>query len=235
MKADYTAAAEFYELVADRQVRVSGPPLTTALSTVDPSTGPVVEIGAGTGRITEVISAALPDTRVLAAEPCPSMRAVLTSRVFTDPGLRDRVTVVADSVNTLALPEQISAVVLFGVVNHLPPAERVDLLRRLGARMPETGPIVVELMGGRYARRIPRARILRESIGELTYEWWAGAEAVAECLLRWRTVWKVFAGEELVRVVRDEYEWATVGLDELAEEAGLRCRLLGPEIGVFTR
>ncbi|WP_255308315.1 hypothetical protein [Streptomyces marincola] len=42
----YSASAEFYELVAARRVRTSAGPLITALSGVDASHGPVVEIGA---------------------------------------------------------------------------------------------------------------------------------------------------------------------------------------------
>ncbi|WP_139348004.1 class I SAM-dependent methyltransferase [Nocardia donostiensis] len=233
MRSDYAAAAEFYELVADRQVRVSGPVLVTALAGVDTSAGPVVEIGAGTGRVTEIIAEVLPGARVLAAEPCDPMRAVLTARVLRG-DLRDRVTVVAESAQTLPLPDRISAAVVFGVVNHLTPDERVDLLRRLARRLPQGAPIVVELMGGTRAQPVRRTRILREPIGGLVYEWWGSAEPVTDRRLHWRTTWKVLRGDELVRLVREDYDWELVGLDELAEETGLRSRLLGPEIGVLT-
>lgn len=233
MRSDYSAAAEFYELVADRQARISGPALGAALAGVDTAAGPVVEIGAGTGRITETIAEVLPGVRVLAAEPCAPMRAVLTARVLRG-DLRGRVTVVAEPAQTAQLPERISAAVVFGVVNHLAPSERVDLLRRLAERLPPGAPIVLELMGGTRARPIRRTRILRESIGGLVYEWWGSAEPVTDRRLHWRTTWKVLRGEELVRLVREDYDWELVGLDELAEGAGLRSRLLGPEIGVLT-
>ena len=233
MRSDYGAAAEFYDLVADRQARVSGPVLTTALSGLPTAAGPVVEIGAGTGRITELIGAVLPAARILATEPCDPMRAVLTARVLRGE-LGGRVTVRAEPAQTLALPDRISAAVIFGVVNHLTPDERVELLRRLARRLPPGAPIVVELMGGTRARSIRRTRILREPLGELVYEWWGSAEAVADRRLHWRTTWKVLRGDELVRVVREDYDWELVGLPELAAETGLRSRLLGPEIGVLT-
>lgn len=143
----YSPSAEFYELVATRHTASSGPPLTRVLTGLDVSHGPVLEIGAGTGRVTEVIASALPGAEILAAEPSATMRAVLSSRVARDPDLRRRVTVVDGAAQDLVLPERLSAVVIFGVAGHFTAAERVALWKRLAARLPDGAPLVVELMG----------------------------------------------------------------------------------------
>ncbi|UCM87038.1 class I SAM-dependent methyltransferase [Streptomyces marincola] len=238
----YSASAEFYELVAARHVRTSAGPLITALSGVDASHGPVVEIGAGTGRITAVIAGALPGVPIIAAEPSTPMRAMLTSRVFGDPDLRDRVTVVAEPAQRLRLPPRIGAVVIFGVVGHLTGAERRALWRELRERLPEGGPIVVELMGVGAARRIPPFRMLRETIGEQSYEWWTQADPVGGAVMRWRTSWKVFRDGELVRSTSDSYDWENLSLEQLAAEAGMSSSLVSaagvpgaPEIGRLVR
>ncbi|MEZ3179573.1 class I SAM-dependent methyltransferase [Streptomyces pimonensis] len=243
MVADYyTASAEFYEMVAARHVRTSAGPLAAALAGVDTARGPVVEIGAGTGRITAVIARTLPGVPIIAAEPSVPMRAMLTSRVFGDEDLRKRVTVVAEPAQKLTLPDTVSAVVIFGVVGHLARAERVDLWRNLRGRLPEGGPIIVELMGVGTARRVPPFRMLRETIGEQTYEWWTEAEPLEGEVMRWRTSWKVFRRGELVRTNSDTYDWENLSLEQLAQEAGMSSSLVSaagvpgsPEIGRLIR
>ena len=220
----YSASAEFYELVAARQAQSSGPALRAALAGVDLAAGPVLEIGAGTGRITEVIADALPDAEIVAAEPAAEMRAVLTSRTHADPALRSRVTVTADSAQRIAAAgagPSICAAVVFGVAGHLDLPDRVALWRTLGARLPEGGPIVVELMGVATPRVIPPVRLLREQIGEQVYEWWSSGEPCGDGLMRFDTTWKVFAGGALVREVAESHRWHTLTAAQLAAESGL--------------
>lgn len=238
----YSTSAEFYEMVAQRHARTSSGPLVTALRSVDPSHGPVVEIGAGTGRLTELIANRLREATILAVEPSTPMRAILTSRVLNDPDLRRRVTVVADQAPDLRLPERISTAVIFGVLGHLDTADRGRLWEILRSRLPVGAPVAVELMGGHEARSIPPIRMLRETIGTQTYEWWTSAEVAAPKLMHWRTTWKVLSGNEVVRTVEDTYDWATLSLDELADESGMAARSLGgsgvpgsPEIGLLIR
>lgn len=243
MVADYyTASAEFYEMVAARHVRTSAGPLRTALADVSTGHGPVVEIGAGTGRITEVIAAALPGAPIIAAEPSTPMRAMLTSRIFGDPGLRSRVTVRAEPAQHLVLPDRISAVVIFGVVGHLTKPERAALWRELGSRLPPGGPIIVEIMGTGSARSIPPFRMLQERIGDQTYEWWTQADPLHGAVLRWETTWKVLHDGELVRSTHDAYEWENLSINQLAAEAGMGGRVISepelpgaPEIGALIR
>ncbi|AOS63695.1 class I SAM-dependent methyltransferase [Actinoalloteichus hymeniacidonis] len=243
MVADYyTTSAEFYEMVAMRHVRTSAGPLKTALSGVRPAHGPVVEVGAGTGRITAVIAEALPTASIIATEPSTPMRAMLTSRVFGDADLRSRVTVLADPVQLLRLPDSISAVVIFGVVGHLTETERRLMWRRLSERLPTGAPIIVELMGTGTPRVVPPFRMLRETMGEQTYEWWTEAEPLRDDVMRWRTSWKIFRDGDLVRSTHDEYDWENLSLDRLAAEAGMNSRLISaagvpgsPEIGMLIR
>lgn len=238
----YSTSAEFYEMVADRHVRTSAGPLSAALHTVDASLGPVVEIGAGTGRLTRLIADRLPAADIIAVEPSTPMRAVLTSRVLGSTDLRRRVTVTADAAPRLRLPDRVGAVVAFGMLGHLDAGDRARLWALLRERLPAGAPVVVELMGGHRARVVAPIRMLRETIGTQTYEWWTSAEVVTPTLMRWQTRWTVSAGGVPVRTVEDSYDWATLSLEELAAEAGMTARPLGgtgvpgsPEIGVLIR
>ncbi|MEV6983678.1 class I SAM-dependent methyltransferase [Sphaerisporangium sp. NPDC051017] len=238
----YSTSAEFYEMVATRHTASSGPPLARVLAGVDVSHGPVLEIGAGTGRITEVIASALPDAEIIAAEPSAAMRAMLTSRVARDPDLRRRVTVVDHSAQDLEPPERLSAVVIFGVAGHLTPAERGSLWRRLSGRLPDGGLIIVELMGVSSPRVIPPVMSLRETIGRQTYEWWIGGEPAQGDAMRFTTTWKVLRDGRTVREVADDYIWHTFDVARLARESGMTSRRITeaagqaiPEIGVLVK
>ncbi|MGW7005318.1 class I SAM-dependent methyltransferase [Streptomyces sp. NPDC054933] len=238
----YSPAAEFFDLVGHRHVASSGPAVRAALAGLDTSHGPVVDIGAGTGLVTEVVADALPDVEIIAAEPSPNMRAILTSRVFANPALRQQVTVTADSAQELRLPDRISAALIFGVAGHLTLAERKDLWQRLADRLPTGGIVVVELMGVDTPRHIPFTRMVRETMGRQTYEWWISGEPAGDAVMRWHTAWRVYQEGQLVREVEDSYEWATFGVAELARESGMASRQIThagggvtPEIGVLVK
>lgn len=218
----YRGSAEFYEMVAARQAPSSGPPLRVALTGTDTSTGPVLEIGAGTGAITRVIADILPDARILATEPSEVMRGILTSRVHRDPDLRRRVTVTPDPAEALPAGPSCCAAVLFGVVGHLTAPERAALWTTLRSRMAPGGRIAVELMGVAAPRTIPPVRMLREAIGEQTYEWWSSGTPVGADLMRFESRWKVFRGRELLREVTESHDWHTLTSADLARESGLR-------------
>lgn len=230
----YGPTAEFFELAAAGHAAGSGPAVAAALVGVDPSHGPIVEIGAGTGLVTAAIAAALPDARILAAEPSPVLRAVLTSRVVRDPELRARVTVVPEAAQDLALPARISAAVLCGVVGHLDEADRRVLWRRLVAHLPAGAPIVVELMGMATPERMPETRLATAELGRQRYEWWFGAEPDGDApgALRLRSSWRVGSARRVragpaaapPRETVEDYRWFTFGLDRVAAESGLPMR-----------
>ncbi|MYW01245.1 class I SAM-dependent methyltransferase [Streptomyces sp. SID3343] len=237
----YSTSAEFYDLVAARHVTSSGPALSAVLADVDATAGPVVEIGAGTGRVTQVIAAALPHARIVAAEPSATMRAVLASRVARDPDLRRRVSITDGTAQDMALPEKIGAAVIFGVAGHLDRRERIALWRRLAAHLAPGGLVAVELMGTAAPRPMPPTLSLSERIGRQVYEWWIAAEPVAADRTRFSTTWKVLDDDgRLVREVTDTYDWHAYDLDRLAAESGMTVRRITrvgshvvPHIGVL--
>ena len=226
----YGDMAEFYELVAEQQAQRSGPLLRQALSRSRTGTGTLVEIGSGTGRITEIIADAVPAAEILAVEPAPGMRAVLTSRLAGP--LRSRVTVSTEAAPDLALPEQIRAAVVFGVAGHLDAEARTRLWGRLRERLVPGGVIVVELMGVRSNRPLPEACQLRSQVGDLAYEWWVGGTPETSGAMRFSSRWVVRdqAGA-VIREVRGGYVWHAVGVEELARESGLQVEPLGGRTG----
>lgn len=217
----YSTTAEFYELVARRHTASIAPALEEIIGSTAHVPGHLVEIGAGTGCVTALLGRAAPETPILAAEPSPIMRAMLVSRIAGDPTLRPRVTIVPEPAEEVALPEQIRAAILIGVAGHLDSAGRTRLWRRLTERLAPGGVIIVDLMGTT-TPGLPPVRLLRESVGGQTYEWWASAAATEQDrLLRFDTTWKVLSGNVVVREVHDTYPWWSLDADTVIGETGL--------------
>ncbi|WP_217131333.1 Gfo/Idh/MocA family oxidoreductase [Streptomyces sp. AC558_RSS880] len=219
--AGYTQPAEFFDLGAREHTDRTGPAVVASLAGIDPTAGPLLDIGAGSGLVTRQMAAAYPDCRIVAAEPSPGMRAILTSRLAEDPGIGERVTVLPDAANDLVLPDRICGAVACGMLGHLDPDRRRALLRDLADRLAPGAPLVVELMGLYTPVSMPATRLRQAALGGLRYEWWMAGEPAGEELMRLETTWRVFDGTRMVREVRDAYHWHTVTLDRIAEEAGL--------------
>lgn len=231
----YSPTAEFYDLVGGQHWAHSDPALASALAGIDTGHGPVLDLGAGTGRTTEAIGRVLPDARIIAVEPSPGMRAVLTSRVVRDPDLRPRVTVVAARAQETELPERLSAAVICGVLGYLDREERAGLWHRLLGRLPAGAPIVVELMALGTPQSVAPMRIARQRLGDQDYEAWLSGEPCGPDRMRWSATWRVLNGEKLVREVDVTHEWYTFGIQDLAAETGLTAKQLTPELGVLVR
>ncbi|AWL41535.1 MULTISPECIES: Gfo/Idh/MocA family oxidoreductase [unclassified Streptomyces] len=243
--APYSPSAEFFDLVAaEHTATASAPAIAALLADADLSTGPVVDIGAGTGLVTEAVARARPDAEIVACEPSVGMRAVLTSRVFSDPDLRSRVTVTADAAPGLDLPDRISAVLLCGVLGHLDAPARALLWRRLNHRLAPGGLVVVELMGFEEPLTLPETRLATATAGRHRYEWSFGGapDETEDGVMRLHSTWRVHRDDapEAVREVHDSYRWAPFGLKDVAAESGLTARALptrpgAPPLAVLTR
>ncbi|MFE7994220.1 class I SAM-dependent methyltransferase, partial [Streptomyces shenzhenensis] len=243
--APYTPSAEFFDLVAaEHTATASAPAIAALLADADLSTGPVVDIGAGTGLVTEAVARTRPDAEIVACEPAVGMRAVLTSRVFSDPDLRSRVTVTADAAPDLDLPDQVSVVLLCGVLGHLDADGRALLWRRLTRRLAPGGLVVVELMGFEEPLTLPETRLATATAGRHRYEWsFGGAPDDAEDgVMRLHSTWRVYrdGATEAVREVHDSYRWAPFGLKDVEAESGMTAHTLptrpgAPPLAVLTR
>lgn len=216
----YESSAEFFDLVAESHTASSSAPaVIAALAEIDPSAGPVLDLGAGTGLLTEAVARAYPHVELIAAEPAAAMRAALTARVLSDPGLRDRVTVTDGRAPDLELPDRLGAVLLCGVLGHLGADGRRRLWRRLARRLPAGAPVVVELMALERPAALPETRLARARVGAATYTWWLSGRPDGEAT-RLDSRWTVDHGATRVREVRDSHRWFPFGLDTVARESG---------------
>ncbi len=203
-----------------------------------------MDIGAGTGLVTEAVARARPDAEIIACEPSVGMRAVLTSRVFSDEDLRSRVTVTADAAPDLDLPDRFSVLLLCGVLGHLDAEERARLWRRVTRRLAPGGLVVVELMQFEEPTTLPETRLATTTAGRHRYEWsFGGAPDEAEDgVMRLQSTWRVYrdGAPRAEREVHDSYRWEPFGLKDVVAESGMTARTLptrpgAPPLAVLTR
>ncbi|MFB4277788.1 MULTISPECIES: class I SAM-dependent methyltransferase [unclassified Nonomuraea] len=136
---NYAVAVPFYDLWHEDghvpEIRELLPPL---LADVRRS---VIEIGAGTGLITELIARVTP-AEIYALEPSLGMRSVLVSRLAHDPDAVRRVTVLPCGALDVEVDEPVEAVVMISVLQSFPAAERAELWRVLARQLEPGGRLV---------------------------------------------------------------------------------------------
>ncbi|WP_330985435.1 MULTISPECIES: class I SAM-dependent methyltransferase [Enterobacterales] len=228
----YSPVAEFYDLVT--QAHSAGEQvLRERLTAMTLEDAPILDIGAGTGRTVAAIADALPDSDILAIEPSPAMRAVLTHRVARDPRLRKRVTIIPEPVEKLLLPERLSAVVAYGVLGHLSREARLSLWKTLLPRLPAGAPIFIELLPVEKPVSLPAFSLANATLGQRHYSATLQGEPGEDDTMMLTSTWVVRGGPSPTQVIHNRSVWHTFGLDDLARETGLKAERLTPQAGVL--
>jgi hypothetical protein len=222
---EYAGSAEYLHLLGAPMWTDLGPRLARALDEVDPTAGPVLELGAGTGLGTDVVLGAVGND-VLAVEPSPALRAVLLARL-ADRGT-DRVTVHPGGALDVPLPDRLAAVVGMHVIGHLAPTERTALWSAVAARLSPGAPVVLNVQPPATAVAVPRFPWSGVTAGGLTHEVSGYARPTGADSVRWRMDYRSRDGDHVLATV--EYEWWTVSAADLAAElaaSGLRPAVAG--------
>ena len=220
MSDDFAVAAEFYDLWFCEQWKQTGPELSNLLGDVDATTGPVLDLGAGTGLATLTVADAVQDASIVAVELARAMRAVLFSRVMSRPDLRSRVTIAPAASGELLWPAQIGGFVAMAMLGHLGPDERIVLWNRLGEHLAPGAPAIVQLQPPARPERVPLVRHTVVDLGDHTYEGWSKGEPAGDRLVLWSLRYVVRNGD---RVIDDQHwtsEFQTVSIDDVTAEAG---------------
>ncbi|MGW2347444.1 class I SAM-dependent methyltransferase [Actinacidiphila glaucinigra] len=148
---DYTVSAEFYDLLQARQDEQRVRRLY-GRDVADARLG-VLDIGAGTGRVT-LMSLAESGVRVHAVEPARAMRAPLMTRLAMLPAeLRGRVTVHPSTLRQAGLRSVADVAVCHNTVAAVPPAARRELWPSVARALVPGGSLILQLPPSRLPSR----------------------------------------------------------------------------------
>jgi uncharacterized protein YceH (UPF0502 family) len=212
------ATAEFYDLLATGHWEAFGLQLLDLLAGVDPSVGPIVDVGAGTGVGLPYLQVAVPAARIHAIEPSRAMRTALHTRLMLDPDLRRVTTVEPRSLRGATLPESACALVASAALGHLGDDERAKLWSYIAERMPPGAPAVIEVLPPDRPLSVPPTRYRRLSVGEYAYEGWQQGEPADERHMDWTMTYRVLHDEELVAGYTVRCAWRCFSVADIRAE-----------------
>lgn len=230
---DYAQSAEFIDPLISPFWDSFGPALTRAITNPTPAAGPVIDVGAGSGRGTLLAGKALPEAEIFAVEPSPGLRSVLLALVNERETLRDRVTVVPDGLlQATTLPDRWSLVMAMNVIGHFTGPERREIWRLLAERLAPGGRAVVNLPPPAEPIEVPETLAATAEIGRRRYEGWARAEPTGNETLTWHMTYRIFQDGEPTDELVVTYPWHLVDESDMRDElteAGLRTSVAEPE------
>lgn len=214
----YGVTAQYYDLFATAAHAETDRRIASALAGLDTGAGPVVDVGAGTGLTTALIARTLPAAEVLAIEPDPAMRPALITRVWSDPDLGRRVTILPYDVLSAPLPERIAGAVLSASLVHFSPEERKALWVLLSQRLGPGGRVLVEVQCPQ-ATDIAEQEMVPAKVGRITYHGTAAAERIGDDRLRWRMTYRAVLEERDIARDHAVYECWTASTEAVLKEA----------------
>jgi len=214
----YAVTAQFYDLLAGPNWETKlGPAVARALDGFDPGDDWVLDIGAGTGLSTAAVLRSLPNARMMAIEPDPSMRAALMTRVTSDARLRKQVSIIPAGLFETEPPPRIAAAVVVSTVHHFAPAERRRFWALLAERLTPRGRAVVEIQLPENAA-VPRSLFHAARVGEIDYQGWMQAHPIEPTLQRWTMGYRTLRDGRVLDDQSTTYDMHTVGFEEIGRE-----------------
>lgn len=215
---EYAVTAQFYDVMAETYWEEKlGPAVARTLRGFDPSAGPIIDVGAGTGLSTAAILRSVPHAHVLAIEPDPAMRAALMTRVMSDEVLRKQVSIIPAGLFEAELPPRISAAVAMSVIHHFTPQQRRRFWTLLAERLAPGGLALIEIQLPNN-EPVPLTRSALSRVGDVVYESWMQATPIGPNLQRWRMRYRAFRDGRLIDDQSTTYDMHVVGFDEAIEE-----------------
>lgn len=214
----YSVTAQFYDAIAGDQHAAIDAQIAAALRGLDTQPGPVVDIGAGSGLTTRLIAATLPDAEVFAVEPHAAMRAALMTRVWSDPDLRRRVSILPGSIFDAPLPATISGAVASAALVHFDAEERRKLWALLAGRLAPAGRVIVEIQCPE-AIDLAERQVVISRVGRIDYEGYAQARAVSPETQLWQVRYRSLLGQVEIDHQSAEFVCHAASADQVAAEA----------------
>ena len=215
----YATIAEFTDLLVGDLWDTVGLVLLDVFEGLEPTAGPIVDVGAGTGVGLAAIREAAPGIRLVAIEPSPGMRTALHARLHDDGDLLGRTSVVPTRFGDAQLPDRAAAVIAIGVLGHLDDAERVKLWHYVATSLRPGAPAVIGLVAPRRPTTIPGVRVGERRVGQHLVEGWSSTVPLDERSIAWTQRFRIADANGLtLREASATVAWRCDGIDDLRAE-----------------
>ncbi|APU14993.1 MULTISPECIES: class I SAM-dependent methyltransferase [Actinoalloteichus] len=220
----YRVTSEFYDLLHRSRYRRKAQRELASLARS--ARAGILEVGAGTGIVTEVLAEST-SVPVHAVEPSRPMRAVLLSRWAGSTPMRRHVRVYPEPVQELRPIEPVDLMVCVNFVDALPPPTRDRLWSTARAMLRPGGLLVVDRTGPAPVRPTTLSTV---DVGDTRYEVSVVASPIAgsRCL-RWTFHYRVTAPGGAAREEFESFDLWPVDEAELRAEVSSAGLTAGPE------
>lgn len=214
----YSVTAQYYDPLMSAAHADVDRRIAAALVDMDVTTGPVVDIGAGTGLSTALIASTLPAAEILAVEPDAAMRPALMTRMWANVRLRQRVSILPFDIFSVPLPERIAGALLSASLVHFAPPDRARLWPLLADRLAPEGRIIVEVQCPE-AEDMPETDMAQVQVGRIVYRASAVAERLSSDRQRWTMKYRSSLEGREIACETTSYECWAISADGVLAEA----------------
>jgi len=211
----YDAAAGYYDLFATLRGE-SALPSVSFFTSLAPADGDVLEVGAGTGRITLPIAERA--ARVHALEPSCAMRSVLLAKLAGRPALHSKVTVLPLAAPTFRLGRRFDYALAAGVLQFLSPSQRRQLFATLTLHLRHGGTLALDMVCDGTAQDLPRHLIEDVAVGECRYTLHCAATAFDQSRSRMSFTYTTWHNGHVIAAETAERDVYAHGHAEVSED-----------------
>ncbi len=174
---------------------------------------PLIDIGCGSGLTTIALAERFPAAEILAVEPDPLTRSLLMLRVAERVDMRDRTTVLPESILDVWLPGECGGALLFNVIYFLGGRARDAFWARMADVLVPGAPILMSRSyGGVPAEPVQRHLVKQATMGRHTYQRFFEAQPARDGRVEITNTYVVLRDGEQVRSVPTRV--TPFGLDE---------------------
>lgn len=182
---------------------------------------PILDIGAGTGKVAIEVATNIKDAEILAVEPSLVMRTAFLSKLalhhYDD--IRNRITIIPSDIQNFEYKGRIGGVICDGVIGHLSEEERRQLWRKLSEILVPNAPMFIGLLNPKMKDAQIGTMLSVNYVGKNRYETTIkNKECLGSNLYQWTLEYSIFNGDEAISGYEDKMKWQFIEMDVLMKE-----------------
>ena len=215
----YGKSIEFYDIAALSQISNKENVLKKFIEMAVKHQGIILDIGAGTGKVTVKVAKLASNKEVIALEPSSYMRTAFMTRMMEHKELERQITIFPLGVSEYTFDEKVSGILCMGVLGHLSVQERQELWKKLENTLEAGVPVLIELLDQRFLSASEESRISVAIQGRLRYETYiTSIKQLNQTQWEWILTYRIFDGKRLVKQIKSPMSWTYESVEEVLGE-----------------